>query len=56
MIDFAYSRLADGLKMPGVIAVPQDLPIGEAIEEISTLIECSLESEWENQVVFVPLK
>ena len=56
MIDKAYGRVADNLKMPGIIAVPQDLAIGEAIEEISTLIECSLEKEWENQVVFIPLK
>jgi predicted nuclease of predicted toxin-antitoxin system len=56
MLDFAYNRVADGLEMPGVIAVPQDLPVGEAIEEISTLIEYSLENEWENQVVFIPLK
>jgi len=56
MLDFAYTRVADGLEMPGVIAVPQDLPIGEAIGELSTLIECSLENEWENQVVFIPLK
>jgi hypothetical protein len=56
MIDFAYARTTENLKMPGVIAVPQDLAIGEAIEEISTLIECSLENEWENQVVFIPLR
>lgn len=56
MIDFAYSRVAGNLKMPGVIAVPQDLAIGEAIDEISMLIEFSLENEWENQIVFVPLK
>ena len=56
MIDFAYSRLADGLEMSGVIAIPQELPIGEAIEELSTLIECSLENEWKAQVVFIPLK
>ncbi len=56
MLDFAYSRVADSLKMPDVIAVPQDLAIGEAIEEIFTLIECSLENEWENQIVFMPLK
>ena len=56
MIDFAYSRVADNLEMPGVIAVPQDLPIGETIEAIVVLIECSLEDEWKNQVVFVPLK
>lgn len=56
MIDFAYNRIAENLKMPGVIAVPQNLPLGEAIEEISALIEFSLENEWENQVVFIPLK
>ncbi len=56
MLDFAYERMADNLEMRGVIAVPQDLPIGQAIEEISMLIEYSLEGEWENQVVFVPLR
>lgn len=56
MIDFAYNRVTDGVQMPGVFAVPQDLAIGEAIEEISILVECSAENEWENQVVFIPLK
>lgn len=39
----------------GIIAVPQELPIGEAIEEISMLIEYSFEDKWENQIVFIPL-
>lgn len=56
MIDFAYNRVADGLEMPGVIAIPQDLAIGETIDEILLLVECSEENEWENQVVFIPLK
>lgn len=56
MIGFAYSRIAEGLEMPGVIAVPQSLPIGEIIDELSVLIEGSLENEWENQVIFIPLK
>lgn len=56
MIDFAYRRLADGLEMPGVIAVPQTLPIGEAIAELAMLAECSLDAEWNKQVVFIPLK
>lgn len=56
MVDFAYNRIGEGAAMPGVIAVPQDLAIGEAIEELSLLIECSSENEWENQVVFIPLK
>ncbi len=56
MLDFAYSRIERGLPMPGVIALSQDFPIGEAIEELTILIEYSLENEWENQVVFLPLK
>jgi hypothetical protein len=56
MIDFAYNRIAENLPMPGVIAVPQDLAIGETIDEILLLIECSDENEWDNQVVFIPLK
>ncbi len=56
MLDYAYNRIDQGLRMPGVIALSQDLPIGEAIEELTTLIGLSLENEWENQVVFVPLR
>ncbi len=56
MLDFAYNRIERGLPMPGVIALAQDFPIGEAIEELAVLIEYSLENEWENQVVFIPLK
>jgi predicted nuclease of predicted toxin-antitoxin system len=56
MLDFAYSRIESGLLMPGVIALSQDFPIGEAINELAVLIQYSLEDEWENQVVFIPLK
>src|SRR5206468_10851449 len=37
---FAYERVAAGQPMPGVIAIPKDLPIGQAIEEMHTVIEC----------------
>ncbi|MGI8467151.1 MAG: DUF5615 family PIN-like protein [Pyrinomonadaceae bacterium] len=56
MLDYAYSRIEQDLRMPGLVAISQDLPIGEAIEELTIFIECSLENEWENQVVFIPLK
>ncbi len=56
MLDYTYNRIERGLRMPGVITLSQDLPIGEAIEELTTLIESSLENEWENQVVFIPLR
>jgi predicted nuclease of predicted toxin-antitoxin system len=54
MLDFAYNRVGQGLPMPGVVAISQDLPIGEAIEELVIFIECSLEGEWEGQVVHLP--
>jgi hypothetical protein len=42
--------------MPGVIAVPDTLPLGQAIEEITIIVECGAQSQWENQVVYLPLR
>jgi Domain of unknown function (DUF5615) len=55
MSRFAYLRLEAGLSMPGVFVVPQSLPIGQAIDNVLLLAECSLEGEWEGQVRFLPL-
>lgn len=52
---YAYERIAAGLPVPGVIVIPTTLPIGQAIEEMLTIIECSEQSEYENQVVHIPL-
>lgn len=52
----AYARISEGLPMPGVFEVGQDIPIGVAIEEILMLAECSLDGEWEGQVRFLPLR
>ena len=49
MLDYAYSRIERGLPMPGVIALTQDFPIGEAIEELAVLIEYSLENDKQNR-------
>ncbi|MEW6126912.1 MAG: DUF5615 family PIN-like protein [Acidobacteriota bacterium] len=51
----AYERITNGLPMPGVFEVPQELPIGDALEELVLLAECSVEGEWEGQVRFLPL-
>ena len=53
MIDFAYSRIAEGLEMPGIVAISQYLPTGEAIGEIILLAECSLQNEWQDQVLYI---
>jgi hypothetical protein len=52
---YAFSRVAQGLPMPGVFAVSQSLPIGRAIDDIVLIAECSLEGEWEGQVRHLPL-
>ena len=51
----AHARVAGGLPMPGVFTVSQALPIGQAIEAIELLAECSLEGEWEGQIRHLPL-
>jgi hypothetical protein len=52
---YAYDRVAAGLPIPGVIVIPKTFPIGDAIEELLTIIECSEQNEYENQVVHIPL-
>jgi hypothetical protein len=50
------SRLDRGLRSPGVIIVSDQLPIGECIEELLLIWECSEEVDWQNQLFFVPLR
>jgi hypothetical protein len=52
---FAYEQVSAGAPMSGVIVVPEAMPIGEAIEELIVVIECSDQSEYLNQVVRLPL-
>lgn len=56
MTAFAYQRITNNLAMGGIFEVPKDLPIGEVIEQLVLIAECSLEDEWENQVRFLPLR
>ena len=55
MPKFACERVAAGQPMPGVIAIPKDLPIGQAIEEMHTVIECLDQGECSAQVIHLPL-
>jgi predicted nuclease of predicted toxin-antitoxin system len=56
MSDFAYQRINKDLPMPGVFEIAQEINIGEAIEELILIAECSLENEWQGQVRFLPLR
>ena len=42
--------------MPGVFEVSGKIAIGEAIDDILLLAECSVEGEWEGQVRDLPLR
>jgi predicted nuclease of predicted toxin-antitoxin system len=51
----AYERVRKGEPMAGVFLIPQEMPVGKAISELEVLIACSLEGEWSQLVVFLPL-
>jgi len=53
---YAYERVETGEAMPGVIEIPLSLSVGSVIEDLMLMIECSLECEWEGQVLYLPLK
>lgn len=53
---YAYERIETGKIMSGVFEVSRTAPIGSVIEDILLLIECSLEKEWEGQIIYLPLK
>jgi predicted nuclease of predicted toxin-antitoxin system len=55
MISYAYARVRASQPMAGLFVLGQDVPPGAAIEEILLLAECSEESEWEGQVLHLPL-
>jgi predicted nuclease of predicted toxin-antitoxin system len=48
--DFLQARGSN----PGVLIVPQSLPIGEAIEELLPIWGASEAEEWENRIVRIP--
>jgi len=52
---FAYERVVQGLPMPGVIEVGTDASIGQVIEDILLIVDCSLEGELEGQIQYLPL-
>jgi hypothetical protein len=56
MTRYAYERVQAGKPMPGVFEVGRGLPMGQAIDDLILLTECSLENEWEGQVRYLPLR
>ena len=42
--------------MPGLIAVPRDVPVGVAIEDLLLIAEYSSKEDWQGQVSYLPLQ
>lgn len=55
MTYFAYERVRAGKSMPGVIEVPDDLPLGTAIEDIMLIAEFGDKGELEGRLIYLPL-
>jgi len=51
----AFDRVAAGQPMPGVFEVRSVAPIGQAIDDLILLAECSFDGEWEGQVRYLTL-
>jgi len=51
----AYERVRTGQRMPGVVALPKSMRIGQAIDDLRLLVECCDPSELENLVIYLPL-
>lgn len=56
MPDFAHARVGAGLPMPGVFVLPTTMSIGTAIDELAAIIGASDAAEWQNRVVYLPLR
>lgn len=56
MRQHVYDRIAAALPMPGVFVINKQTPMTQVIEEILVLAECSLQGEWEGQIIFLPLR
>jgi predicted nuclease of predicted toxin-antitoxin system len=54
--DFAYERVATGLPMPGVIEIPESVARSVIIDELILIAGASEPHDWENLVVYLPLR
>jgi predicted nuclease of predicted toxin-antitoxin system len=52
---FAYARVAAGLPMPGVFLVRDDMPIGQAIDELLMAALCLSPEECKDMVRYFPM-
>lgn len=55
MPGFAYGRVAAEEAMPGMVVVPDQMPIGAVIEDLLLLIQIATPDELQDRVIRLPL-
>ena len=53
---FAYERVLNGERMPGVFFLQWPYSVGAVIDGLELVAGASLEGEWENRVERIPLR
>lgn len=53
---FAFDRVADGRPMPGVIEIPETVPMSVIIDELVLIAGASDSDEWKDTVRYLPLR
>jgi predicted nuclease of predicted toxin-antitoxin system len=56
MTHHALARIDANQPMPGVLIVRQSLAIGDVLEDLVLVAECSSSEEWDGQVGYLPLR
>jgi len=53
---FAYNRVRVGKPMPGVFGVDRAVALRSATDDILLLATCSVDGEWDGQVLYLLLR
>lgn len=53
--DRAYDRLTDGEPMTGVFLQSDRLSVGQSIDEVLLIVDCTHQAEWNGRVIHLPL-
>ena len=56
MAGHAHQRVANGLPMPGLVVIAFKRPTGKAIDDLVFAVDASHDTDWNNQVRFLPLR
>jgi hypothetical protein len=51
----AFAQLNTGQAIPGIFIVPWNTPIGQVVDDILLIADCSEQHEWDGHIHYLPL-